>query len=153
MLPISVKYLCRNTKCRADFSRYLKRFMMDSRFLPSSQTSGRMYNTVVSNKLMMWKSCRSPHFAVICKQLLNANDRNRVRWVVLELQQDGACTDFFENLSEINFKGDLSNATTFNPPLFSLVDTFKTHRFRLCFSIVQSVACAYNSLSCDLSTK
>jgi hypothetical protein len=31
----------------------------------------------------------------------------------------------FENLSEISLKGDLSNATTFNPPLFSLVNTFK----------------------------
>jgi hypothetical protein len=28
-------------------------FMMDSRFLPSSQISGRMYNIVVSNKFMM----------------------------------------------------------------------------------------------------
>ncbi len=41
------------------------------------------------------------------------------------LLQDGACTDFFENLSENTLKGDLSNATTFNPPLVSLVDTFK----------------------------
>jgi hypothetical protein len=39
--------------------------------------------------------------------------------------QDGACTDFFENLSESILQGDLSNATTSNPPLFSLVDTFK----------------------------
>jgi hypothetical protein len=48
-----------------------------------------------------------------------------VRWVVLGLPQDGACTDLFQNLSEINLKGDLSNATTFNPPLFSFVNTFK----------------------------
>ncbi len=48
-----------------------------------------------------------------------------VRWVVLGLPQAGACTDLFENLSEISLKGDLSNATTFNPPLFSLVNTFK----------------------------
>ncbi len=61
---------------------------MNSRFLPSSQTSGRMYNTVVWNKFKMWKWCRSPTYAVICKQLLNANDRNRVRWVVLGLSQD-----------------------------------------------------------------
>jgi hypothetical protein len=31
----------------------------------------------------------------------------------------------FENLSVNNLKGDLSNATTFKPPLFSLVNTFK----------------------------
>jgi hypothetical protein len=53
MLLISVRYICRNTKCRADFSRYLKRFIMDSRFLPSSQISGKMYNSVVSNKFMI----------------------------------------------------------------------------------------------------
>jgi hypothetical protein len=39
---------------------------------------------------------------------------------------DGACTDLYENLSVNSFKGDLSNATTFNPPLFSLVNTFKS---------------------------
>ncbi len=48
-----------------------------------------------------------------------------VRWVVLGLLQDGACTDLFENLSEISLNGDLTNATTVNPPLFLLVDTFK----------------------------
>ncbi len=48
-----------------------------------------------------------------------------VRWVVLGLPQAGAYTDLFENLSEISLKGDLSNATTVNPPLFSLVNTFK----------------------------
>jgi hypothetical protein len=62
---------------------------------------------------------------VIWKQLLFANDRNRVRGAVLGLSQDGACTDLFENLSVNSLKGDLSNATTFKPPLFSLVNTFK----------------------------
>ncbi len=65
------------------------------------------------------------HYTVIGNQLFISNDRNRVLWVVLGLLQDGACTDFFENLSENTLKGDLSNAPTFNPPLFSLVDTFK----------------------------
>ena len=37
----------------------------------------------------------------------------------------GPAPILFENLSEISLKGDLSNATTFNPPLFSLVNTFK----------------------------
>ncbi len=63
-------------------------------------------------------------YTVIWKQLLFANDRNRVRGAVLGLSQDGACTDLFENLSVNSLKGDLSNATTFKPPLFSLVNTF-----------------------------
>ncbi len=44
--------------------------------------------------------------------------------MVLCLSQDGACTDSFENFGYNSLKGGLSNATTFNPPLFSLVDTF-----------------------------
>ena len=59
------------------------------------------------------------------KQLLIANDRNRVRWLVLGLSQDGASMDLYENHSEDSLKGDLSNDTTVNPPLFSLVNTFK----------------------------
>jgi hypothetical protein len=31
----------------------------------------------------------------------------------------------FENFSVNSLRGDLSNSTTFNPPLFSLVNTFK----------------------------
>ncbi len=41
------------------------------------------------------------------------------------LSKDGACTDLFENLSVNSLKVDLSNDITFNPPLFSLVNTFK----------------------------
>jgi hypothetical protein len=55
---------------------------------------------------------------------LIANDRNRVRWLVLGLSQDGAFIDLYENHSENNLKGDLSNDTTVSPPLFSLVNTF-----------------------------
>ncbi len=54
-----------------------------------------------------------------------ANNRNRVRGAVLGLSQDGASIDLFENLSVNSLKGDLSNDTTFKPPLFSLVNTFK----------------------------
>jgi hypothetical protein len=36
-----------------------------------------------------------------------------------------ALSDLYENLSVNSLKGDLMNATTFNPPLFSLVNTFK----------------------------
>jgi hypothetical protein len=60
---------------------------------------------------------------------LLSNDKNRVRWAVLGLSQDGACIDLFENLSVNSFKGDLSNATTFKLPLFSLDNTFKTDVF------------------------
>ncbi len=73
----------------------------------------------------MWKCAAAQHYADICKQLLISNDRNMVRWVVLGLSEDGACTDLFENLIVNSLKGGLSNATTFNPPLFSLVNTFK----------------------------
>jgi hypothetical protein len=59
------------------------------------------------------------------KQLLIANEKNRFRWVVLCISQDGACIDLLENHSENSLKEDLSNITTFNPPLFSLVNTFK----------------------------
>ena len=59
MLQISVRYLCRNTKCRMDCQRYLKRFIMETRFFPSFQISGKIYNSVVSNKFTMSKVCRS----------------------------------------------------------------------------------------------
>ncbi len=45
--------------------------------------------------------------------------------MVLCLSQDAPCTDSFENFRDNSLKGGLSNAATFNPPLFSLVDTFK----------------------------
>ncbi len=57
-----------------------------------------------------------------------ANDTNRVRGAVLCLSQDGACTNLLENLGENNLKGDLSNDTTDNPSLFSLVNTFNLER-------------------------
>ncbi len=56
--------------------------------------------------------------------LLITNDRNRVRWVVFGLSEDGTSADLFENLSFYSLKGDLSSATTSNPPFFSLVNTF-----------------------------
>ncbi len=80
-------------------------------------------------------ACKFPGFLISLRHYLYRywaliiyfNDRNRVRWVVLGLLQDGACTDLVENQSVSSLKGDLSNATTFiNPPLFSLVNTFKS---------------------------
>ncbi len=64
------------------------------------------------------------HNSVIGNQLLFANNRNRVCWVVLCLSQDEACTDSFEYFRENSLKGDLSNDIRLNPPLFSLVNTF-----------------------------
>ncbi len=63
------------------------------------------------------------------KQLLIANDKNRLRWVVLGLSQDGAGIDLFENHSENSLKEDLSNVTSFNSSLFSLVNTFNKDLF------------------------
>jgi hypothetical protein len=63
---------------------------------------------------------------IIWKQLLFANNPDMVRWMVLGLSQDGACTNLFENFRENSLKGDLSNDTTVTPPLFSLVNTFKS---------------------------
>jgi hypothetical protein len=64
------------------------------------------------------------------KQLLIANDRNRVRWLVLGLSQDGACMDLYENHSENSLKGDLLNDMIVNPPLFSLDNTFKYQKIQ-----------------------
>ncbi len=97
---------------------------MESRSLPTSQYRGGC--TIPLFQLSVWceKYVAAWHYSVIGKQLKNAN-RNRVRGAVLCLSQDGACTNLFENFSENSWKGDLSNNTTENPPLFSLVNTFK----------------------------
>jgi hypothetical protein len=44
---------------------------------------------------------------------------------ILGLSQDGACTNLCENFREISLKREISNDTTVNLPLFSLVNTFK----------------------------
>jgi hypothetical protein len=63
-------------------------------------------------------------YTAIWKQLLFANDRNSVRGAVFGLSQDGPCTNLFENFRDHSLKQDLSNNTTVNPSLFSLVNTF-----------------------------
>ncbi len=98
---------------------------MTSRFLPTSQISGKMYDSVVNDAKMVSLPDTMPLFA---NNYWMQMTETGVRWVVSGLPQDGACTDLFENLSEISWKGDLSNATTFNPPLFSLVYTFKQRK-------------------------
>ncbi len=86
---------------------------------------GCTYNTVVSIKYDV-KSVSQPYTTALHgNQLWFANNRNRVRGAVLCLSQDGACTNLFENFREYSLKRDLSNDTTDNPPLFSLVNTFK----------------------------
>ncbi len=84
--------------------------------------------TIALFELNVWceKCVAARNYAVIWKQLLISNVRNRVRWVVLGLSEDGAYTDLFKNLSVNSLKGSLSNGTTFSPPLFSLVNTFKS---------------------------
>ncbi len=114
MLPISAKYLCalfEKIYDEADYYRHLKY---------------RGGCTIPSFQLSVWceKSVAARHYAVIWKQVLFANMRNRVRWVVLGLSQYGACTDFSEYFSEDSWKGDLSNDNIVSPPLFSLVNTF-----------------------------
>jgi hypothetical protein len=59
------------------------------------------------------------------RELLLSNDRNRVRGAVLGLSPDGASTNLFENFREDSLKRDLSNDTTANPPLCSLVKSLK----------------------------
>ncbi len=86
---------------------------------------------------------RSHHWCdttVIGKQLFISNDKNRVRWVVLGLLQDGACTDLVENLSVNSLKGDLWNATPFNPPLFSLHNIFNRPAKQIS---VSSICCQF----------
>ncbi len=63
-------------------------------------------------------------YTAIGKQLLFANNRNRIRAAVLGLSQDRACTNLIENFRENILKQDLSNGATVSPPHFSLVNTF-----------------------------
>jgi hypothetical protein len=63
--------------------------------------------------------------------------------VVLGLSQDGACTDLFENFSENSLKGDPSNNSTLNPPLFLLANTFNiveiiAYKFKFTVTVTMS---------------
>ncbi len=80
---------------------------------------GLQYRCV--NEVNDVKSVSQPDSTVcyIWKPLLFANNRNRVRRVVLGLSQDGACTDLFENLSENSLQRDLSNDNIVKTCLFS----------------------------------
>jgi hypothetical protein len=77
---------------------------------------------------------------------LFSNERIRFPGVDLGLLQDRACTDLFENLSVKSLKGDLLKATTFNPSLFSLANTFnqKSHIFVLLTAFEKMVRFMYS---------
>jgi hypothetical protein len=52
--------------------------------------------------------------------------------------------DLYENRSENSLKGDPSNDTTVNPPLFSLVNTFNVgHQLDCYVHILKKVASSY----------
>ncbi len=87
--------------------------------------------SVGKETLAMWHASFTDFFIKlwcytdIGKQLFISNDKHRVRWEVLGLSQDGVRTDSLENFSVKGLKQDQSNDTKFNPPLFSLGNTFK----------------------------
>jgi hypothetical protein len=76
-------------------------------------------------QLSVWceKCDAARHCAVIEKQFLISNDRNRVRWAVWGLLEDGVCTDSSENFSVKSLKRDQS--IEWYPSLFSLDNAFK----------------------------
>ena len=84
------------------------------------ETSGRMYKKVCDVKSVTHPNTVPLLENNYCVQMIEAG------FAVLGLSQDGACTDLFQNLSVNSLKGDLSNATTFKLPLFSLDNTFKS---------------------------
>jgi hypothetical protein len=72
-------------------------------------------------KFMMWKvkSVSQPDTIALlginnCLQITGTG----VRWVVLCLSQDGACTDSFENFRDNSLKGGLFNDYSHPPPSF-----------------------------------
>ncbi len=60
MLPISVRYIGRKSKCCGDLSRWLNIYITKSRFLPFFLLAGQIYNTAVSEKNIMWKTVTHP---------------------------------------------------------------------------------------------
>ncbi len=97
-----------------------KDFLLESRFLPSSQTSGRMYITVV--QLIVWCEKCSPTVCRYWKTIIDFKTETgfALRRAVFGLSQDRVCTDSFEHFSVKSVKRD-----EFNPSLFSWVNTFK----------------------------
>ncbi len=125
MLPISVRYLCRNSKRRMDVSIIWKDLLWRADLYRLYKHRGGCTIPLFQSSVWCEKCVAARHYSVIGKQLYFANNRNRVCGAVLCLSQDGACTNLFTNFSENSLKGYLSNDTTLNPLLFSLVNTFK----------------------------
>ncbi len=126
MIAVTLKLLQRCYQHRwRTFARYLTRFMIKSDYYRHLKYRWRC--TIALFQLSVWceKCVAARHYADIGKQFFISNDRNRVRWVVLGLSQDGPCTDFVENFGENSLKGDLSNDNIVKPPFFSLGNTFK----------------------------
>jgi hypothetical protein len=121
MLPISVTYLCRNSKIRANFSLYLERFMMESWLLPSSQIVGTMYNTVVLIRCMMWKMCRSPTLYSYLKTVIKCKWHKQGSLSSLR-PLTGWGLQLFDWKSQ--WEKLKRRPNTVKPPLFSLVNTF-----------------------------
>jgi hypothetical protein len=86
--------------------RYLKRFIIESWFLPSSQTSGRMYNTVVSVKWMIWKVCRSPTLCRYWKTMIDFKWQKQGSQSSFRPLTGWGRTDSFENFSVKSLKRD-----------------------------------------------
>jgi len=88
-------------------------------------TSG---NTILKNPPKPISNTANNFLCRVCKQLSYSYNRNRVRWALVGLSQDGVYTDLFEHLSVNSLMRDLSNQyTTFNPPCFSLFNTFNAY--------------------------
>ncbi len=70
-------------------------------------------------------SVAARHWSRVWKQLLISNERNTLRWYFFVSFRIGS--DSFENLSlnEQLKARSVERSTTINPPLFSLVNTFK----------------------------
>ncbi len=106
-------------------SRYLKRFMMMGRFLPSSQISGSMYYTVLSIKCMMWEVFRSPTLYRYWEIIIDFKwHKHGLLSCFRPLTEWGLYRFFWKSQ-----RRDQSNDSKFNPPLFSLIITLTYYRY------------------------
>ncbi len=85
-----------------------------------SQKSRKIFNSNVSIKSIMGKVCRSPTLMPCWETIIVYKYRNMVRWAALDLSVNSV-------------KPDLSNNNFFNPPLFSLVNTFYVLETRIMY--------------------
>jgi hypothetical protein len=83
--------------------------------------------TIPLFQLIVWCEKCSPTLCRYWKTIIDVKTETgfALRRAVSGLSQDRVCTDSFEHVSAKSLKRDLSNDIKFNPPLFSLVNTFK----------------------------